>query len=125
MKVQVVTSDGFNILSVSKSFWGVTHDKKMYDETRFVAPVGTKKVGDTGYVGTNMTQPVKKPKGKELTKAQKKFNRKLSGIRIKVEQAIGVMKRYRAIHDVFRGKKKSHVFFMKNAAGLVNFALQN
>ena len=71
-----MTSDGEKIAAVSKSYYGRTHDKKMYDKTRVVRPPGSRGVGDTGYLGTNLVQPIKKPRGKKLTKAQKKYNRK-------------------------------------------------
>lgn len=125
IKVQVVTRDGKFIDAVSKSFKGKTHDKKIYDLTRLEIPPDIKGVGDTGYLGSNLTQPVKKKKGKKLSKAQKKYNKKVSKIRIKVEHVIGVMKRYRIVHDLFRNKLSSHNLYMKNVAGLVNFARQN
>ena len=40
----------------------------------------------------------KKPKGKELITAEKQENRRISGIRIKVEHAIGGMKKCRIGH---------------------------
>ena len=78
IKWQVTTRDGKNIDAVSKSYPGKTHDKKIYDQTKLQRPPDSKSVGDTGYLGTTLTQPVKKPKGKKLTKPQKKYNRKIS-----------------------------------------------
>ena len=100
LKYQVTTVDGRKIDSISKSFYGSVHDKKMYDKTRPRKPPDMKEVGDTGYQGTGMIHPVKKQKGKTLSEAQKKFNRKISKMRIKAEHAICAMKRYRIAKDV-------------------------
>ena len=76
IKWQIVTRDGKQLDAVSKSYPGKTHDKKIYDKTRVERPPDSRSVGDTGYLGTNLVQPVKKKKGKKLTKAQKKYNKK-------------------------------------------------
>lgn len=47
----------------------------------------------------------KKPKGKELITAEKQENRRISGIRIKVEHAIGGMKKCRIVKERFRCHK--------------------
>ncbi|MFH1158084.1 MAG: transposase family protein, partial [Pseudomonadota bacterium] len=65
------------------------HDKKIYDETRMTTPPGIKRGGDTGYQGTAMEIPHKKPKGKALTPEQKETNRAFSSKRVKVEHGIG------------------------------------
>ncbi|MFC1659013.1 transposase family protein, partial [Pseudomonadota bacterium] len=124
VKVQVATRDGKMIDAVSRSHNGRKHDKKMYDETRLIKPPGIKGVGDTGYEGTTLIRPVKRKKGKKLTKAQKKYNHKISSIRIKAEHAIAKMKKYRITKDIFRNPLSSHNLYIKNVVGLVNFAQQ-
>src|ERR1700730_17523683 len=47
----------------------------------------------------------KKPRGRELTKAEKRANRKLAQIRVRVEHVIAGVKRSRIVKDVFRNKK--------------------
>ena len=47
----------------------------------------------------------KKPRGRELTKAEERANRKLAQIRVRVEHAIAGVKRSRIVKDVFRNKK--------------------
>ena len=122
IKWQIVTRDGKQLDAVSKSYPGKTHDKKIYDKTRVERPPDSRSVGDTGYLGTNLVQPVKKKKGKKLTKAQKKYNKKISRLRIKAEHAIAAMKHFRVVRDQFRNPLKSHNLYVKNVAGLVNFA---
>jgi hypothetical protein len=47
-------------------------------------------------------QPKKKPRGAELTTEDKEHNRKISRVRIRVEHAIGGVKRYRIVKDQIR-----------------------
>jgi len=63
----------------------------------------------------------KKPRGRELTDAEKRANRKLAKIRVRVEHAIAGVKRSRIVKDVFRNKKPgSSDVSMEVAAGLHN-----
>src|SRR3954471_14475226 len=59
------------IAAVSPSVPGKTHDKKVYDRSRVVAPRDAKRTGDTAYLGTGLKTPTRKPRGGELTGAQK------------------------------------------------------
>lgn len=121
IKYQVVTTDGKAINAVSKSYEGSMHDKKIYDKTRLEKPPDVKGVSDTGYLGTDLTQPIKKKKGKKLTDPQKKYNKKISKLRIKAEHAVGRMKKYRILSDVFRNPLSTHNLIVKNVAGINNF----
>ena len=47
----------------------------------------------------------KKPKGRELTGTEKKANRQLAKLRVRVEHALAGVKRSRIVKDVFRNKK--------------------
>ncbi len=47
----------------------------------------------------------KKPRGGELTAAEKQANRKLARLRVRVEHAIAGVKRSRIVKDIFRNKK--------------------
>jgi hypothetical protein len=47
----------------------------------------------------------KKPRGRELTAAEKRVNRKLARLRVRVEHAIAGVKRSRIVKEVFRDKK--------------------
>lgn len=108
------------IAAVSKAFTGKTHDKKMYEETRAVTPPGVPKKGDTGYLGTLLEIPYKKPKGGELTQRQKSGNRRFSSQRVVVEHGIGKMKIWRMASERFRNKLHTHTVMFKNVAGLHN-----
>lgn len=108
------------IAAVSESTAGKEHDKKLYDRTRLWFPAGLKGIGDSGYQGTTMQTPVKKPKNGQLTKAQKKANRELSQKRIVAEHGIGKMKIWRIAADKYRNPRSRHTVKMKNVAGLHN-----
>jgi hypothetical protein len=76
---------------------GKKNDKKIADETSLVLPAGSSLAQDTGFQGyrlanTTMIQPMKKPRGKELTPEQKENNCQISSLRIWVEHAIGGVK---------------------------------
>jgi hypothetical protein len=78
------------------------------------------RIGDTGYIGTTLKTPHKKPKGGELTTRQKKSNHRLSSKRVSVEHGIGKMKIWRVAKDIYRNHLSGHILMMKNIAGLHN-----
>ena len=64
----------------------------------------------------------KKPKGRELTGTEKKANRQLAKLRVRVEHALAGVKRRRIVKDVFRNKKPGlSDVSMEVACGLHNF----
>src|SRR5262245_10967559 len=77
------------IAAVCESHPGSTHDKKLYDAARVVAPRDAKRTGDTAYLGTGLRTPTRKPRGGELTERQKAGNRRLSRRRVAAEHGIG------------------------------------
>jgi IS5 family transposase len=99
---------------------GKNHDKKLYDQSKTHKPPDVELIGDTGYLGTILTIPHKKPRKRELSKKQKKYNRKLSSERVCVEHAIGKMKIWLIAKNQIRNSKSSHSLQIKNIAGLQN-----
>lgn len=127
MKNQVAVyrrrSDGKPIVAaVSASRKGKVHDKKMYDEARMTSPKGVPRGGDTGYQGTAMKTPHKKPKGGKLTPEQKESNRAFSSERVKVEHGIGGAKRFGIFSQRWRNPRKTRTIIIKNVVGLANWA---
>lgn len=108
------------IAAVSESFPGKTHDKKVYDAARVVAPPDAKRTGDTAYLGTALEVPTRKPCGGELTERQKAGNRELSRRRVAAEHGIGKMKVWRIASERYRNPVPKHTLVMKNVAGLHN-----
>jgi DDE superfamily endonuclease/Helix-turn-helix of DDE superfamily endonuclease len=108
------------IAAVSPTFPGKTHDKKVYDRTRVVCPPGRKRTGDTGYVGTALRTPTKRPPKGTLTARQKAGNRRVSRRRIVVEHGIGKLKVWRIAAERYRNPIRRHTLILKNVAGLHN-----
>jgi hypothetical protein len=98
------------ILYVSRTFAGRIHDKTAADE-EYVIPPLTQNTGYQGYRHNNVKiiQPQKKPKGKDLTPEQKESNRKISSFGVRIEHAIGSVKRYRIVKDECRPRKNNFV----------------
>jgi hypothetical protein len=112
---------------VSETYPGRVHDKRICDLEEPVFPPEINLFQDTGFQGyhppgVTIYQPKKKPKGRELTEAEKAENTLISSIRILVEHIIAGVKRCRIVKDVFRNTK---AFFatqvMEIACGLHNF----
>jgi hypothetical protein len=108
------------VAAVSKAARGKTHDKTVYDRSRLELPDGVRGTGDSGYQGTDLEVPHKKPRGGTLTRRQRAGNRRLSKRRIAVEHGIGKMKIWRIVADRFRNPLRTHTVIMKNVAGLHN-----
>jgi hypothetical protein len=108
------------IAAVSPAFAGKTHDKKVYDRTRVIAPPGVKRTGDTAYLGTGLKTPTRRPPKGELTARQKAGNRRVSRRRIVVEHGIGKLKVWRITAERYRNPRRRHTRMMKNVAGLHN-----
>ena len=95
----------------------------MYDQARMINAKGINRAADTGYQGTAMDTPHKKPKGGKLTDEQKAENHMFSSVRVKVEHGIGGMKRFGIAGQRFRNPRRTHTILMKNVAGLANWNL--
>jgi hypothetical protein len=108
------------VAAVSPTAPGKVHDKKVYDQTRAMAPPGAAGYGDTGYQGTGLRTPVKKRPKRQLTRRQRRGNRRLSRKRIAAEHGIGKMKIWRIAAERYRNPIRRHTLIMKNVAGLHN-----
>jgi len=119
------------ILVLTPSKHGRVHDKKLSDKALAVVrlPASVALLPDTGFVGidkqhANTLIPKKKPRGGFLTEAEKAMNRLISSSRIVVEHAIGGMKRFRSVSDIYRNKNGWDDQLVNVAAGLWNFHVQ-
>src|ERR1700686_5645271 len=84
-----------------------------------------------GFKGTSrrsrkLARRKKKPRGGELTPAEKRTNRKLARVRVKVEHALAGVKRCRIVKDVLRKTKAGDSdSVMEAACGLHNLRVNN
>lgn len=108
------------IKAVSKGAKGRVHDKKLYDRSRLRIPHGVPKSGDSGYQGSDLRVPKKKPRKGQLSDEEKRDNRRLAKERIVAEHGIGKMKIWRIAADRYRNPPRRHTVMMKNVAGLHN-----
>ncbi|SRR6266498_2739667 len=130
VKNNVVTEKRTKKVKVlSATVEGKKHDKKLADEQAIPFPKGSKVWQDTGFQGygpegVTIYQPMKKPKGRELTIEQKQKNKELSAERIGVEHSIGGVKVFRIVHDTFRNFREGFDdLVMETACGLHNWRL--
>lgn len=111
---------------LSKTVPGKKHDKKLADESEMQFPPLSLLEQDTGFQGFGpdaviVLQPKKKPKGKELSHAEKFINRCVSSGRIVAEHVIAGVKRCRIVKDVLRNWKSDFDdLIMELACGLHN-----
>jgi hypothetical protein len=115
---------------LSATYEGRMHEKTVAELVGYTLPPGSclyQDMGFQGYVlaGVTMFQPQKKPRGGELTPPEKATNRRISSIRIRMEHAIGGVKRSRIVKDKIRLLKDgSRDTIMETCCGLHNFRLQ-
>ena len=118
------------VLYLSPTEQGKSHDKKLADQQPFNYPTATTLGKDTGFQGYEPDhvftfQPKKKPKGQELDLFDKFFNRIFSASRIQVEHTLAGVKRCRIVKDVLRNTKTGFSdLVMEVACALHNFRVQ-
>ena len=127
----IVADEKKRILILTPSKHGRVHDKKLEGKALLDVriPQGVAILADTGFQGLhhlhpNTLVPKKKPRGGFLTDAEKAMNRLISSARIGVEHAIGGMKRFRAVSEVYRNKNGFDDQLAVAAAGLWNLHMQ-
>lgn len=114
---------------LSQTYCGKTHDKKMADQEAIQYPLNATLVKDTGFqgyepLGVQTFQPKKKPRGKDLSVADRFFNRLISSVRIRVEHVIASIKRCRIVKDVLRNTKEGFSdWVMRVACALHNWRI--
>jgi hypothetical protein len=142
-KTQYVTTYDGVILQTSTAVEGSKHDFAIFKESvptfpgnlphgQGIAPDGQcarrlKYIADSAYVGLDkiVTQhdsrvSRKRKPGKNLTPAEKAYNRALAKIRIRVEHAIRRVKVFRVMGDRYRNPRKKYAIINDIVCGLVN-----
>jgi hypothetical protein len=109
---------------------GKKHDFKLFTESEMHIWKETLVETDTGFIGIkklhkNSVLPHKKPKGRQLTKEQKRENRAISSSRVSNEHAIGFIKRFRIVSERYRNRRKRFGLRFNLIAGICNFELDN
>lgn len=128
----ILTNHKKKILLITPTKHGKVHDKKLSDKNMIASriPEEISLLVDTGFQGIqkqhfNTLIPKKKPKGGFLTESEKAWNKLISSTRMKIEHAIGGIKRFNAISHIFRNKNGLDDQFVNICSGLWNLELQN
>src|SRR5262245_54937298 len=127
----IVNTRGKRIDYLSRTYPGKTHDKKIADAEGICYPPMATLYKDSGFQGyepavKKTCQAKKKPPRGELTEAEKRSNRKLAQIRVKVEHDLAGVKRSRIVKDVLRNTKDDvSDAVMEAACGLHNVRSEN
>jgi hypothetical protein len=119
-----------HISFLSYTYEGKASDKSLAERAGYTLPPGSCLYQDKGFQGfflpgITIVQSKKTPRGGELTPPEQETNRRISSIRIRIEHAIGGVKRYRIVKDTIRllqdGIRDS---VMETCGGLHNVRLQ-
>lgn len=131
VKNNIISDRRGKVLYLSDTYEGKKHDKKIVDEEDYAFPKDSILLQDTGFQGhqpegVTVLQPKKKPRGGELTPADKIINRAISSIRVGVEHTIGGVKRAQIVVQKFRNRTAHFVDdVMETACGLHNFRVSH
>ena len=105
------------------------HDKKLYEKSRVKLSKAIELKADSGYQGlqkkhAKVLLPKKQSKLKKLTKVEKRANRELARIRIRVENVIRRLKIFRILAERYRNRRRRLGLRFNLIAGIYNFELK-
>jgi hypothetical protein len=126
----LLASPDKRILFLSQTYEGSVHDKRVADEAGLVFGQTLELLQDSGFEGfrpanAKVVQPLKKPRGKELSQEQKQENKKKASERVVIEHAIGRVKVWRIVKEKirsYRHRLRDEVLLL--ACGLNNFKIK-
>ena len=127
----IMTDDNKRVLFLSPTKSGRRHDKRLTDKVSLVEHIPDT-VGiwaDSGFQGIqhihpNVSIPKRGSRKNPLTREEKENNHIISSVRVLVEHAIGGIKRFRSVTDVYRNRRGIlDDLFMEIASGLWNYNL--
>lgn len=130
MKNNIICDKNKRIIFLSKTYEGSKHDKSIIDTEEWKLPKDIIVHEDSGFEGHQqkgiiINRPIKKPKGRELTKKQKNTNKRKASKRVLVEHSIGHVKIYRIVKDTIRlWKAETKDIVMEICCGLSNWKMK-
>jgi hypothetical protein len=125
LKTQIITDQKGKILDVNSGHRGPKSDIKIWNETKLPDELKDKpKLGDKAYLGAEKPTliPKKKPKGGELSEAEKAANRLISQERIYVEHAIRKVKGFQVVRNEYRLAQGIFPTVVSAIVGLLQFS---
>ncbi len=126
----LLINDRCTIHFMSLTHPGKWHEKSIVDDEHYVLPAGSVLYQDMGFQGfavatVTIQQPTKKPRGGELTPAQKEANRRIASEKMRIEHTICSVKRCRIVKDKIRYWQDTiRDIVTAIACGLHNFRLR-
>lgn len=130
LKSQVAVDEDGHVVDVGPSRPGCWADLKVFRRSGLVGKLVRAKVGalgDLGYVGINAVSPRlhgatprRKPRGKDRPAEDRRYNRAFARRRITVEHGINRRRRYQALSQTDRHRRRQHTARVRAVAGLVN-----
>ena len=95
------------ILFLSDTYEGRVHDKRIAEATPYPFPAGSRLLQDLGFLAfvppqVALIMPTKKPRGRELTPAQKAEHQAMARRRVRIEHVNSSVKRWRVVKDTIR-----------------------
>jgi len=128
LKTQVVADKKSGQIICTNFANGKKHDFRLFKESKLGINKDTKVLVDTGFQGIhkyhkNSEIPKKKTKKRPLTKQEKTKNREISSQRVKIENIIGFVKRFKILADRYRNRRKRFGLRFNLISGICNFDL--
>jgi hypothetical protein len=110
--VQLINA-ALTILLLRETYAGSTHDKRLADATPSPFPAGSRLLQALGCLAFTLDRgeiimPTRKPRGRNLTRAQKAAHRRIARRRGRIEHVNSRIKRCRIVHDA-SGRRKAGV----------------
>ena len=111
---------------------GRRHDYDLFKENHPKLPDGVSGIFDLGYLGVKKDFPELNPMipfkrnrwhPRRLSKKKRRFNRKLSKIRVEVEHTISKLKKFRIIGEEFRNRLPHYDVMTSIVSGIVNMRM--
>lgn len=116
---------------LSATYAGKWHDKALVDDEQYSLPAGSVLYQDRGFQGFTIAcgqvqQPTKKPRGADLTAAQKAENQRIASEKMRIEHTMSSVKRCRIVKDKMRyWQDQIRDLVMAIACGLHNLRLRH
>ncbi|HEY6536092.1 MAG TPA: transposase family protein [Candidatus Nitrosocosmicus sp.] len=106
------------------------HDYDVYKKNHPITPKEIVNLFDIGYLGVETdfpeqlsALPYRKKRNLELSQEEKEYNKNHSRMRIIMEHAIGRLKKYRIMSDIFRNRLRKYNRISDIVVGLVNYRI--
>jgi IS5 family transposase len=107
---------------------GAVHDFKLFQQNKVHLLKNLLLIADKGYQGIEQMHaftliPFKKPRKRNLSPKQRKWNRMISKVRIFIEPVNRWMKRFKIFKYRYRNKQRKHFLRFSLICGLFNYDL--